>query len=146
MVQNLDYAQTFLEAAGVEQPEDMQGASLVSLMKGEEPEDWREAVYYHYYEYPSVHQVPRHNGIRTERYKLIQFYEFGEWEFYDLQEDPDELTNLFGNSEYETKIAEMKEELEALRVRYDDQTVGVEKDDVWKTERRANRLVVPADL
>ena len=90
MVQNLDYAQTFLEMAGVESSDDMQGASLVPLLQGKEPEDWRKSIYYHYYEFPSVHMVPRHYGIRTERYKLMHFYQFGrEWEMYDLQSDPD---------------------------------------------------------
>ena len=77
LVQNLDYAETFLEVAGAAVPEDMQGKSLVPLLKGETPADWRKSIYYHYYEYPSVHMVARHNGIRNERYKLIQFYQFG---------------------------------------------------------------------
>ena len=77
LVQNLYYAETFLEVAGAAVPEDMQGKSLVPLLKGETPADWRKSIYYHYYEYPSVHMVARHNGIRNERYKLIQFYQFG---------------------------------------------------------------------
>jgi arylsulfatase A-like enzyme len=81
MVQNLDYAETFLDAAGSKIPADMQGRSLVPLLKGETPADWRKSIYYHYYEYPSVHQVPRHYGIRTETHKLMKFYQFGEeWE------------------------------------------------------------------
>ena len=71
----------------------MQGRSLVPLLKGQTPDDWRKSIYYHYYEYPSVHMVPRHNGVRGERYKLMHLYQFDEWEFYDLQEDPDELQN-----------------------------------------------------
>ncbi|MGB0741489.1 MAG: sulfatase family protein [Planctomycetaceae bacterium] len=136
LVQNLDYAQTFLEMAGTKQPEDMQGASLVPLLKGEQPDDWRHSIYYHYYEYPSVHMVPRHNGVRNERYKLMHFYEFDEWEFYDLQEDPDELSNEYENPEYAERIVEMKAELERLRVHYDDQSDMQEKPEEWQRKVR----------
>ena len=78
LVQNLDYAQTFLDAAGIELPEDMQGSSLVPLLMDRKVE-WRDAIYYHYYEYPAVHQVKRHYGIMTDRYKLMHFY-------YDIDE------------------------------------------------------------
>lgn len=120
LVQNLDYAETFLEMAGAKVPDDMQGASLVPLLQGETPDDWRESIYYHYYEYPSVHMVPRHYGVRNGRYKLMRFYQFDEWEFYDLKEDPDELTNQYENPEYASQIAQMKAELQRLRVHYDD--------------------------
>jgi arylsulfatase A-like enzyme len=121
MIQNLDYAETFLEMSGAEIPSDMQGKSLVPLLKGEIPDDWRESIYYHYYEYPSVHMVPRHNGVRTERYKLIRFYQFDEWEFYDLKEDPDELTNQYENEKYADEVAALKKELIRLRdVQYKD--------------------------
>jgi len=121
MIQNLDYAETFLEMAGAEIPSDMQGKSLVPLLKGEIPDDWRESIYYHYYEYPSVHMVPRHNGVRTEHYKLIRFYQFDEWEFYDLKEDPDELTNQYENEKYADEVAALKKELIRLRdVQYKD--------------------------
>ena len=88
MVQNLDYAETFLEMAGARVPDDMQGKSLVPLLKGGSPADWRKSIYYHYYEYPSVHMVPRHFGVRTETQKLMRFYQFDEWEFYDLGKRP----------------------------------------------------------
>ena len=104
LVQNLDYAPTFLELAGVEVPDDMQGRSLVPLLEGRAPDDWRDAIYYHYYEYPSVHMVPRHVGIRTERWKLIHYYPFDEWELFDLALDPDETRNLYGDPEH-TNIA-----------------------------------------
>ena len=119
MVQNLDYASTFLEMAGAEIPDDLQGKSLVPLLKGEHEGRFRDAVYYHYYEYPSVHMVPRHYGIRTDRYKLIYFYQFGVWELYDLQEDPDELTNIYETAD-KTLVSEMKEKLKDLREYYDD--------------------------
>ncbi len=126
MVQNLDYAETFLDIAGAEIPADMQGRSLVPLLQGEQPADWRNAIYYHYYEYPSVHMVARHYGIRTERYKLIRFYQFNEWEFYDLEKDPDELTNQYENPEYAERIAQLKKDLENIRVHYgDDSDVAV---------------------
>tara|TARA_R110002072_G_scaffold13481_1_gene56656 strand:+ start:86974 stop:88599 length:1626 start_codon:yes stop_codon:yes gene_type:complete len=120
MIQNLDYAETFLEMAGAEIPDDMQGKSLVPLLKGEKPDDWRKSIYYHYYEYPSVHMVPRHYGVRTEQYKLIYFYQFDEWEFYDLKADPDELQNEYENAEYAEQIAVCKKELARLRKHYDD--------------------------
>ena len=120
LVQNLDYAETFLEIAGAEIPADMQGRSLVPLLAGETPADWLESIYYHYYEYPSVHMVPRHNGVRDDRYKLIHFYQFDEWEFYDLKTDPDELQNLYEQADYADEIATMKVELERLRAEYQD--------------------------
>jgi arylsulfatase A-like enzyme len=126
LVQNLDYAETFLELAGVEIPTDMQGRSLVPLLKGTTPDDWREAIYYHYYEYPSVHMVARHYGIRDQRFKLIHFYQFDEWEFYDLLQDPDELKNQYENREYATTIGRLKQQLESLRRQYrDDSDVSV---------------------
>ncbi|MDE0866047.1 MAG: sulfatase [Rubripirellula sp.] len=136
LVQNLDYAETFLEMAGADVPADMQGESLVPLLKGRTPEDWRKSVYYHYYEYPSVHMVPRHYGVRSERYKLMRFYQFDEWEFYDLEKDPDELQNLYGNQQYAPQIAEMKIELERLRELYaDDSDVSV-KSQQWQDQLR----------
>jgi len=135
LVQNLDYAETFLDVAGAEIPSDMQGRSLVPLLKGENP-PWRDAIYYHYFEYPSVHMVARHYGIRNERYKLIRFYQFGEWEFYDLKNDPDELQNEYGNPEYAHIIREMTQELEQLREHYGDNTDVSEKPDEWKAKFR----------
>ncbi len=139
LVQNVDYAETFLEVAGAEIPADMQGRSLVPLLQGEAVDDWRDSIYYHYYEYPSVHMVPRHNGIRTERYKLIQFYEFGEWEFYDLANDPDEKQNRYGDPEYEAEINRLKLELESLRQQVDDDTVGDLKPKAWREQYRMTK-------
>jgi len=91
LVQNLDFAPTFLDYAGVEIPKDIQGESFRKLVSGETGE-WRDAVYYTYYEYPSVHMVKRHYGIATERYKLMHFYyDIDEWEMYDLEKDPQEM-------------------------------------------------------
>ena len=120
LVQNLDYASTFLDIANARIPNDLQGQSLIPLLQGTQEGDFREAIYYHYYEYPSVHMVPRHYGIRTDRYKLMKFYQFGEqWEFYDLQEDPDELTNIYETAD-PALVAEMKKKLEDLRLHYED--------------------------
>ncbi len=138
MVQNLDYAETFLDMAGAPIPSDMQGKSLVPLLKGEKPADWRESIYYHYYEYPSVHMVPRHYGIRTATHKLMRFYQFDEWEFYDLENDPDELANEYHNPDHAGKIAELKRELEQLREYYqDDSDVGV-MPEAWQAEMRGS--------
>lgn len=122
LVQNLDYAETFLDVADAEIPGDMQGRSLVPLLKGERPDTWRDAIYYHYHEYPSVHMVARHYGIRTDRYKLIRFYQFGEWEFYDLEQDPEESSNEYTNPKYAKTIASLKVDLEKLRGHYKDDT------------------------
>ena len=123
MVQNLDYAQTFLDLAGAPEPKDMQGRSIVPLLKGEKVADWRKEIYYHYYEYPSVHMVPRHYGIRTNRYKLMHFYQFGnEWEMYDLKTDPDELTNIYGKKEFLELQKSLKKCLKDLQKNYDDQS------------------------
>ncbi|QGJ72270.1 Sulfatase [Planctomycetales bacterium 10988] len=138
LVQNLDYAETFLDIAGAEIPSDMQGRSLVPLLKGKHPKNWRTAIYYHYYEYPSVHMVAQHNGIRTDRYKLINFYQFGEWEFYDLKVDPDELTNEYNNPEYADIVADLKEQLKSLEEKYKDDSDLSEKSEQWKKEVRAS--------
>lgn len=120
MVQNLDYAPTLLDYAGVEIPSDMQGLSFRRLLTGDDA-DWREAVYYTYYEYPSVHMVKRHYGIATDRYKLIHFYyDIDEWELYDLKEDPSEMKNVYDDPAYADIRRELHEKLEALRTQYGD--------------------------
>ncbi len=115
MVSNVDLAQTFLDAAGVQQPDDMQGKSLVPILKGETPDDWRDSFYYHYYEYPGWHMVHRHYGVRTDRYKLIHFYRINEWELYDLQEDPNEMQSVYGEPAYADIQADLHKELDRLR-------------------------------
>jgi arylsulfatase A-like enzyme len=121
MVQNLDFAQTFLDAAEIEAPSDMQGESLMPLMLGEK-ENWdREAVYYHYYEYPGFHMVKRHYGVVTEDYKLVHFYyDIDEWELYDRKNDPMELNNVYDDPEYQEVVSDLKIKLEELRVKYKD--------------------------
>lgn len=121
MVQNLDFAQTFLEVAGVKAPEDMQGKSLVPLLKGKK-EAWdRDAIYYHYYEYPGEHTVKRHYGIATKEYKLIHFYyDIDEWELYDEKKDPQEIHNVFYEPEYAEVRKEMMQKLKEVRKKYKD--------------------------
>lgn len=121
LVQNIDYTPTFLELAGLEIPDDIQGVSLLPLLKGEDPADWRKSLYYHYYEYPAEHSVCRHYGVRTERYKLMHFYnDIDAWELYDLQEDPMEMNNLYGKPGTEELTKKLKAELEKLQLQYDD--------------------------
>ena len=121
LVQNIDFAPTFLDLAGVEVPEDIHGVSLLPLLKGESPEDWRESLYYHFYEFPAEHQVKRHFGVRTERYKLIHFYNDQDfWELYDIQEDPTEMNNLYGKEGYDALTESLKKEILRLQEQYDD--------------------------
>ena len=121
MVQNLDFAQTFLEAAQIEAPDDMQGESLIPLLKGNTAQWNREAVYYHYYEYPAVHMVKRHYGIVTKEYKLTHFYyDIDEWELYDRLNDPQELKNVYNDPDYASIVKQLKTKLAELRVKYKD--------------------------
>ncbi len=122
MVQNIDYAPTFLDLAGAEIPADIQGKSLVPLLKKEkEIGRWRDAIYYHFYEYPAEHSVKRHYGIRTKRWKLIHFYnDIDQWEMYDLQNDPQELHNIYGLPQYKKQQAKLHKQLKKLQKQYDD--------------------------
>lgn len=121
MVQNLDFAQTFLEMAGVQAPDDMQGESLVPLLKGLKEKWTRDAVYYHYYEYPAEHAVKRHYGIATKKYKLIHFYyDVDEWELYDREKDPQELHNFYYDPQYADIRDMMMQKLKDTRKKYKD--------------------------
>ena len=121
MVQNLDFAQTFLEAAMIDVPDDMQGESLMPLLLGENDKWTREEVYYHYYEYPSVHMAKRHYGIVTKEFKLARFYyDVDEWELYDRYKDPNEMNNVYNDPEYADVVEELKVKLANLRVKYKD--------------------------
>ncbi len=120
LVQNIDYAPTFLDLAGVEIPDDIQGISLTLLWEEKDPE-WRDALYYHYYEFPNEHMVKRHYGIRTKRYKLIHFYnDIDEWEFFDLEKDPEEMVNKYDDPAYAGVIKELKVRLTKLQEQYKD--------------------------
>ncbi len=120
LVQNLDLAPTFLDYTGIDIPEEMQGISFRKLVAGETSE-YRDAVYYTYYEYPSIHMVKRHYGVATERYKLMHFYyDVDEWEMYDLETDPNEMKNIYGNPEYADVQKMMHAKLDELREYYGD--------------------------
>lgn len=120
---NIDFAPTFLDYAGVDVPEDIQGCSLRPVLdrKGKTPEDWREAAYYHYYEYPAEHSVKRHYGIRTADCKLIHFYnDIDQWEMYDMNADPQEMNNIYDDPAYRDKREEMHRLLEEVQQKYQD--------------------------
>jgi Arylsulfatase A and related enzymes len=121
---NVDFAPTFLDLAGVKVPDDMQGTSLMPVLgnEGKIPTDWREAVYYHYYEYPAEHSVKRHYGIRTRDFKLMHFYnDIDEWEMYDMKADPNEMNNIYGKTEYGEKQSELMDLLRKTRHQYGDE-------------------------
>ena len=130
MVQNIDYAPTFLELAGVPIPEDIQGVSLLPLLEGRHPKNWRQSLYYHYYEYPAEHSVRRHYGVRTmDGWKLIHFYpsdgerpaqQVDQWELYNLNEDPMEMHNIYGQKGTEKQLKRLQKELVKLQKQYDD--------------------------
>ena len=101
IVSNLDFAETFCEVAGVPVPAEMQGRSLVPVLQGHTPGDWRKDFYYHYYEWPAVHNVRPHYGVVSDRYKLVKFYgDVDYWELFDLEKDPEELTSVYDDPAY----------------------------------------------
>jgi arylsulfatase A-like enzyme len=121
IVLNLDFAPTFLDIAGISKPSDMQGRSIRRLLRGKKPKRWRKSMYYRYYEYPAVHSVKRHYGVRTDRYKLIHFYnDIDEWELYDLQKDPREMKNVYNDPAQAETVKKLKTELQRLREKYKD--------------------------
>jgi arylsulfatase A-like enzyme len=136
---NIDYCATILDAAGIDRPDTCQGESLLPILSGASPSDWRDSVYYHYYEnswelqgkgdeamaepyeYFTPHRIGPHRGVRTDRYKLIEYYSEGDyWELFDLQADPNELLNLCDDPAHASILAEMKERLISIRKAYQD--------------------------
>jgi len=116
IVSNLDFAETFLDVAGASIPQDMQGSSLTPLLRGENPDNWRDSFYYHYYEgAEGGHQVCEHYGVTNGRHKLIHFYELDEWELFDLETDPHEMKSVYDDPDYAGVREEMKVELSRLR-------------------------------
>jgi arylsulfatase A-like enzyme len=118
LVSNIDFAETFLDIAGADVPNDMQGRSLVPVIKGKTPEDWRTALYYHYYEYPGPHSVRRHYGVRTKDHKLIHYYNLDEYELFDMQKDPDELNSVYDDSDYEKVAKDLKRRVKEFQDLY----------------------------
>jgi arylsulfatase A-like enzyme len=112
---NVDFAPTFLEAAGVAVPAAMQGRSLLPVLRGETPADWRTAIYYRYYHDPGHHNTRAHYGVRTATHKLIHFWKKDQWELFDLRSDPAELRNLYGQPGQEAVTAELKATLGRLK-------------------------------
>lgn len=126
LVQNIDYAPTFCEIAGVQPPRDMQGKSLKGAVTAPGA-PWRKGIYYHYYEYPNIHNIPPHEGVRTERYKLINFYKNDGYNLFDLKSDPNEMIDLSANPEYKEVLKNMEAELAGLRKKYDVPTLDMRK-------------------
>jgi arylsulfatase A-like enzyme len=121
IVSNLDFAPTFLDAAGRGKPAAMQGRSFWPLLLGRTVAGWPDSFYYHYYEFPAVHMVKRHYGVRTKRYKLIHFYyDIDAWELYDLEKDPLETSNVFGDPAYAGVRRGLEAELRRLQALYRD--------------------------
>ncbi len=119
LVMNLDLAQTLLEIGGTPAPSSMQGRSLVPLLRGRTPADWRDAIYYQYFAFPDWHMVHRQYGVRTRRYKLIHFYEVGKWELFDLDRDPLELHSVHADPQYAGVRQELEAKLHQLRRQYE---------------------------
>ena len=142
MAINADFAPTFMELAGLEVPKDMQGRSLVPLLKGEKPGDWRTSVYYRYYHDPGHHNTAAHYGVRTETNKLIHYFRQGQWEMYDLRSDPGEMKNLYGEAAQQETVEKLKAELARLKkeLRDEDQfSKELPKDDVDTAAAPARR-------
>jgi arylsulfatase A-like enzyme len=112
---NVDFAPTFMEVAGLPVPADMQGRSLVPLLKGDRPADWRTSWYYRYYHDPGDHNTRAHYGVRTETHKLIYFWTKDQWEMYDLIKDPAEMHNIYQDPAQADTVAKLKAELYRLK-------------------------------
>lgn len=124
MILNIDLAPTMLELAGVPVPADVHGKSFAALAEGKNF-SWRDAFYYEYYEYPQPHRVKPNRGVRTERYKLIQYYTPPEeWELYDLKNDPNETTNLYDRPELQSVVNQLKKRMNELRKETNDPDLG----------------------
>jgi arylsulfatase A-like enzyme len=120
MALNMDFAPTLLEAAGVAVPAAMQGRSLLPILRGTVPSDWRTAIYYRYYHDPGHHDTRAHYGVRTATHKLIHYWTKQQWELFDLRADPQELRNLYGQPEEEAVTAELRARLARLRAELED--------------------------
>ena len=119
LVQNIDFAPTFLDIADAEKPQQMVGTSLLPIMSkgGKTPKGWRKYLYYHYYDCPAEHNVKRHDGVSDGRYKLLHFY--GKWgsydELFDLKKDPNELRNVVAEKKYAKHLTRLQKQLDAFR-------------------------------
>ena len=119
IITNIDFAPTILEMLGLQAPKSVQGESFFSNLTAGKNKNWRQSMYYHYYEYPFYHHVQPHYGIRNERYKLIHFYyDIDQWELYDLKKDPEELNNMYPSKKESKLVSKLKSELYSLKKYY----------------------------
>ncbi len=140
-----------IDLAGLDVPEEMQGRSIFPLLRGEKPVDWRQAIYYRYWQHLLHRNVTAHYGIRTHTHKLIYFHGKGlgimdfpdvdpEWELYDLVADPAEMTNLYHDASQQSLILQLKEQLLELKDQFDDrdqkypEMTALNKEHFWRTE------------
>ncbi len=120
IITNIDFAPTLLDIADISTTSSIQGKSFASVLTGKTPDNWRQSMYYHYYEFPFWHHVQPHYGIRTQRYTLAHFYySIDQWELYDLEKDPQQMTNVINHEEYQSVIPQLKQELKTLMNTYD---------------------------
>jgi arylsulfatase A-like enzyme len=136
MALNVDFAPTFLDAAGVAIPPDMQGRSLLPILRGRTPGDWRTSMYYRYYHDPGDHNTRAHYGVRTQTHKLIYYWKKDQWELFDLVADPQEMHNLYNQTGQEKITASLKAEL--LRQKH-----AVRDDDQFASEQPPNGVDGP---
>ena len=127
MAINPDFAPTFMDLAGLATPADMQGRSLVPLLKNRPPSDWRSSYYYRYYHDPGDHNTRAHYGVRTMTHKLIYFWKKEQWELYDLVKDPDEMHNIYNNPGQKNLVAKLKTELYRLKKEVKDEDQFADK-------------------
>ncbi len=140
MIQNIDYAPTFLDVAGVPVPPEMQGRSLVPVLRNKcrAPADWRDAVYYAYYENAAWHNVPVHDGVRTKRYTLAFFPRTREWQLFDLEKDPHEMRSVHDDPAYAKVFKALQKRYYDLREFYHVNTAIIpttRADEKWWKER-----------
>ena len=146
LVSSIDLAETFLQAAGVPIPDRMQGQSLLPILSGKTPADWRTAFYYHYYEYPAWHRVPPHYGILTDRYTLAHFYTppgweakpnmpvMDYWELFDRAKDSREMKSVFADPAYAGVQTNLMQELLRLRTKFKEPAQDEPRAYGWSTQ------------
>jgi arylsulfatase A-like enzyme len=139
-IQNIDYAPTFADMAGCKIPEGLHGRSIVPILRGETPADWRKSVYYHYYDKNGAHNVANHYGVRTERYTLANYLATEEWELFDNEKDPAQLRSVYADPAYAGTVTELKSELTRLRALYQDS----DTEGPAKTKRPAKKQPIGA--
>ena len=115
IITNIDFAPTLLDLANIETNQKMQGNSFESILNGNTPKEWEQAMYYHYYEFPYWHHVQPHYGIRTQKYTLAHFYyNIDVWELYDLEKDPNQINNIINDPSYSSVVSDLKGQLQKL--------------------------------